>query len=51
VPSSPGFGVTVDESAIEKYPWIPGPWSFFSIDSPEGTWAVTGDHASKWQGE
>ena len=51
VPNGPGFGVAVDESVVEKYPWIPGPWSFFSIESPAGTWAVTGDHAEKWQGK
>ena len=34
VPREPGLGVTVDESVIERYPWIPGPWSYFRIDSP-----------------
>ena len=48
VPREPGLGVRVDESVIERYPWIPGPWSFFRIDSPEGTWAVTADHSVKW---
>jgi len=33
---------------IEKYPFIPGPWSFFRIDSPLETVAVTGDHSVKW---
>src|SRR5262249_49509892 len=28
VPREPGLGVRVDESVIERYPWIPGPWSF-----------------------
>ena len=27
VPRTPGLGVTVDERVIERYPWIPGPWS------------------------
>jgi hypothetical protein len=33
---------------IEKYPFIPGPWSLFRIDSPLETIAVTGDHSVKW---
>ena len=51
VPRAPGLGVTVDESVIERYPWIPGPWSFFKTDSPDQTWAVSGDHAKKWSGQ
>ena len=34
VPRAPGLGVTVDESVIERYPWIPGPWSYFRTDAP-----------------
>ena len=45
VPRAPGLGVKVNEAVIEKYPWIPGPWSYFSIDSPRQTWAVTADHS------
>jgi L-alanine-DL-glutamate epimerase-like enolase superfamily enzyme len=48
VSRDPGLGVKVDESVIERYPWIPGPWSFFRIDSPQATWAVTADHSVKW---
>jgi L-alanine-DL-glutamate epimerase-like enolase superfamily enzyme len=48
VPKGPGLGVDVDESVIERYPFIPGPWSFFRIDSPPETVAVTGDHSVKW---
>jgi len=48
VPRAPGLGVQVDESVIERYPWIEGPWSSFSLDSPKGTWNVTGDHAVRW---
>lgn len=48
VPDRPGLGVDVDESAIDRYPWIPGPWSFFKMNSPPGTWAVSGDHAAPW---
>jgi L-alanine-DL-glutamate epimerase-like enolase superfamily enzyme len=48
VPKGPGLGVEIDERVIEKYPFIPGPWSFFKIDSPPETVAVTGDHSVKW---
>ena len=43
-----GLGVDVDMSVVERYPWIPGPWSFFSYDSPAQTFAVTGDHSVRW---
>ena len=45
----PGLGVTVDESVIERYPWIPGPWSYFRTDSPAETRAVTSDHSVQWE--
>ena len=48
VPNGPGLGVQIEERVIEKYPFIPGPWSFFRIDSPPETVAVTGDHSVKW---
>jgi L-alanine-DL-glutamate epimerase-like enolase superfamily enzyme len=48
VPKAPGLGIEVNERVIEKYPWIPGPWSFFKIHSPSETIAVTGDHSVKW---
>ncbi len=48
VPSGPGLGVDVDESVIWRYPWIDGPWSFFTLTSPPGTFAVTSDHSVKW---
>lgn len=47
----PGLGVDVDESVIERYPWIPGPWSFFTLISPNETFAVTADHSVKWTGK
>jgi L-alanine-DL-glutamate epimerase-like enolase superfamily enzyme len=50
VPHAPGLGVEVDERAMERYPWIPGPWSFFRIDSPRETRAVMSDHSVKWDG-
>jgi len=48
VPRAPGLGVTVDERVIERYPWIPGPWSLFRTDSPAETRSVTGDHSVAW---
>ncbi len=48
VSREPGLGVTVDERVIQRYPWIPGPWSFFRIDSPAQTLAVTADHSVPW---
>jgi L-alanine-DL-glutamate epimerase-like enolase superfamily enzyme len=48
VPNGPGLGIDVDERVIEKYPFIPGPWSYFHIDSPREILAVTGDHSVKW---
>jgi len=50
VPRTPGLGVTVDESVLERYPWIPGPWSYFRTDSPAETRAVMSDHSVKWTG-
>jgi L-alanine-DL-glutamate epimerase-like enolase superfamily enzyme len=48
VSRDPGLGVRVDESVIEKYPWVPGPWSYFTLISPPGTHAVTSDHSIAW---
>jgi len=49
VPDEPGLGVAVDESVIERYLWIPGPWSYFRTDSPAETRAVTSDHSVQWE--
>ena len=38
VPKGPGLGIEIDERIIEKYPLIPGPWSFFRIDSRPKRW-------------
>ena len=51
VPRAPGLGVEVDESVIEKYPWQPGPWSYFTLISPPETHAVTSDHSIAWADE
>jgi L-alanine-DL-glutamate epimerase-like enolase superfamily enzyme len=51
VPRKPGMGIDVDERVVERYPWIPGPWSFFHIDSPPETRAVMSDHSVQWDPE
>jgi L-alanine-DL-glutamate epimerase-like enolase superfamily enzyme len=48
LPTGHGLGMEVNEKVIEKYPFIPGPWSFFHQTSPKSTIAVTGDHSVKW---
>ena len=48
VPDTPGLGIEIDERVADKYPFMPGPWSFFRITSPPETFAVTGDHSVKW---
>ena len=51
VRTAPGLGVEVNEAVIDRYPWIPGPWSYFRFDSPRQTFAVTSDHSLPWAGE
>lgn len=48
LPAGPGLGIEINEEVIHKYPFIPGPWSFFHQSSPQKTIAVTGDHSVKW---
>lgn len=48
VPTGPGLGIEVNEGTVERYPYVPGPWSVFRIDNPAQTIAVTGDHSLKW---
>jgi L-alanine-DL-glutamate epimerase-like enolase superfamily enzyme len=48
VPRSPGLGVEIDEGVLDRFPWIPGPWSYFRLDSPPETWAVISDHSIRW---
>lgn len=48
LPDRPGLGVRINEAVLEKYPYLPGPWSFFRIDQPPQTVAVTGDHSKEW---
>jgi L-alanine-DL-glutamate epimerase-like enolase superfamily enzyme len=51
VPSGEGLGVEVDETVISRYPWIPGPWSRFTLIDPPATYAVSGDHTQQWDGK
>jgi hypothetical protein len=51
VPDGAGLGIEVNENIVERYPFIPGPWSFFHLESPGETIAVTGDHSLKWVNE
>ncbi|HYM12070.1 MAG TPA: mandelate racemase/muconate lactonizing enzyme family protein [Bryobacterales bacterium] len=48
VPKRPGLGLRVDETVVHRYPYQPGPWSFFRLESPPETLAVVGDHSVKW---
>ncbi len=48
VPDGHGLGIEINEKVIEKYPFIPGPWSYFHQESPKKSIAVTGDHSVKW---
>jgi len=50
VPRTSGLGVEVDEGVIKRYPWIPGSWSYFEIDSPPERRAVGGDLSERWTG-
>ncbi|HJT89817.1 MAG TPA: mandelate racemase/muconate lactonizing enzyme family protein [Bryobacteraceae bacterium] len=49
VPRAPGLGVEVDESVAARYPWIPGPWSYFRTDSPAERRAVHSDRMGHWE--
>jgi L-alanine-DL-glutamate epimerase-like enolase superfamily enzyme len=50
VPRAAGLGVTVDESVVERYPWIPGPWSYFRTDSPAQSKPVSSDRMTRREG-
>jgi L-alanine-DL-glutamate epimerase-like enolase superfamily enzyme len=50
VPRGPGLGVAVNESVVSRYPWIPGPWTSFTLKSPPETWYISSDHSIKWEG-
>ncbi len=55
LPDGPGLGVEVDESVVERYPYIPGPWSTFRLsEMPSGVHGSSeemhlgGDHTAMW---
>lgn len=48
LPDGNGLGIEINEDVVHRYPFIPGPWSFFHQTSPKQTIAVTGDHSVKW---
>ncbi|SRR5579883_246786 len=50
VPRTPGLGVAVNEAVVERYPWIPGPWSYFRTESPAGSKPVTSDRLRHREG-
>jgi L-alanine-DL-glutamate epimerase-like enolase superfamily enzyme len=48
VPRTPGLGLRVDETVVHRYPYRPGPWSYFRLESPPVTQAVIADHSVKF---
>ena len=36
---------------IDKYPYLPGPWSIFELESPPTKLALSGNHALPWAGD
>ncbi len=46
VPRGPGLGVQIDERVIDRYPWIPGPWTSYALE-PGG---ATGKAPSRQSG-
>ncbi len=48
VPGGPGLGVEIDERVIDKYPWIPGPWSTWAFEGPGELRGILSDHSEKW---
>ena len=48
VPDGAGLGVDVDESVLQRYPHVPGPWSVYRLTEPPEEWALSGDHAAGW---
>jgi L-alanine-DL-glutamate epimerase-like enolase superfamily enzyme len=51
VSRKPGLGVEVNEKVLERYRWIPGPWTWFRLTSPPETWYIEADHSVKWSGK
>lgn len=49
IPDGPGLGVEVDETVIERYPYIPGPWSTFRLHGSSEEMHLGGDHTAMWE--
>lgn len=48
LPEGPGLGVSIEEAVFDRYPYLPGPWSIFELESPPSKLALSGDHALPW---
>ena len=48
MPDQSGIGVKVDESVLDRYPFLPGSWSILRTDPPPETLVVDGDHSAPW---
>lgn len=46
-----GLGVDINEDIIQRYPWIPGPWSYVRTESPAQTRAITDAHSEQRVGK
>ena len=49
MPCGPGLGVEVDETVIDRYPFVPGPWSTFRLYGTPEELAMSADHVQKWE--
>ena len=47
IPDGAGLGIEIDESVIERYPYVPGPWSIFRQTSPPKEVFLSGDHVDQ----
>jgi len=48
VPTGAGLGVEVDERVIDRYRWIPGPWSTWEFEGPGEVRGMYSDPSEKW---
>ena len=44
----PGLGVVVEDAVIDRYRWVPGPWSYFDVETPAKRLILSGDHSASW---
>ena len=50
MPEGAGLGVEIDESVVERYPYVAGPWSIFKQTSPPMEVFLSGDHVDQGTG-